>query len=99
MTARTRQGTGTAPPAVANGSDVSSERPTQFSWEDWFRHASSPQRADALGLAKQQGLLYSHQLPATTNGVRPLSGAAKEMDSSPLFKSLLAGKTDTLCRM
>src|SRR5207253_2526586 len=67
-----------------------------FSWEEWFRHASAAQRAAALGLAQQQGLLYPHQLPAITNGVKPAAAAVKETETSQGIARLLAGKADGL---
>jgi len=33
-------------------------------WEQWFARASTEQRTQLLELAGQQGLIYSHQLPA-----------------------------------
>src|SRR5947207_2952420 len=100
MTARQRQAPGSAS-AVAtqsNGSDAGGERSAAFCWADWFRHASPQQRAAALGLAQQQGLLYPHQLPALTNGVKPVS-PAKEIETSTVLSRLLAGKTEALPRL
>lgn len=98
MTARTWQGTGSATAPVANGTDAGSDRSAPFSWDDWFRHASALQRADALGLARQQGLLYPHQLPVLRNGIKPAS-PTKEIDPSPSIARLLAGKADGLPRL
>jgi hypothetical protein len=98
MTTRQRQAPGNAIARSANGADTGSERLTSFSWEDWFRHASSQQRADALGLAQQQGLLYPHQLPPTSNGVKP-TAATKEIEASPVIARLLAGKAELLARL
>src|ERR1043165_7591091 len=76
MTARPRQasammGTGAAV-SVTKGAENGAglDRTPHFSWEDWFRHASAHQRAEALGLAKQQGFLYPHQLPHLSNGTQ-----------------------------
>src|ERR1043166_907670 len=95
MTARQRQATGSsaAPlPAIAteaNGGphDTSSA----FRWEAWFAAASPDQRAEALALARRQGLLYRHQLP-------PVTPAPSGADSAlvPLLTRLLAGKADDL---
>src|SRR5260370_4169216 len=95
MTTRQRQASGSATAAPAN---ASLERSAHFSWEDWFRHANSQQRAEALGLAQKQGLLYPHQLPAISNGVKPVS-AAKDIEPSPVISRLLVGKTDALPRL
>jgi hypothetical protein len=95
MTTPQRQAPGSATAAPAN---ASLEWSAHFSWEDWFRHANSQQRAEALGLAQKQGLLYPHQLPAISNGVKPVS-AAKDIEPSPVISRLLAGKTDTLARL
>ena len=95
MTVRPRQVTGIASLARpgANGSEAGPDRSPSFSWEDWFRHAGPHQRAAALGLAQQQGLLYPHQLPAATNGVKPVA-AAKESETSAFVASLLGGKAE-----
>jgi hypothetical protein len=93
MTIRQRQAPGGAP--VANGVDAGHDRTAPFSWEDWFRHATAQQRADALGLARQQGLVYPHQLPAISNGVKP-AAAGKDTPTSQLVARLLAGKSDGL---
>lgn len=95
MTTRQRQAPGSASASVAN---AGMERSAHFSWEDWFRHANSQQRAEALGLAQKQGLLYPHQLPALSNGVKPVS-AAKDIEPSPVVSRFLAGKTDALPRL
>jgi AAA domain len=96
MTVRQQQAPGTATAPVANGAIPNADRSSHFSWEDWFRHANSQQRADALSLAHQQGLLYPHQLPPITNGVKPTTAAAKDSDAPPAIVRLLAGKTDAL---
>src|SRR5580658_549744 len=96
MTARQRQGTGSVSAVLSVPTVVeTTERAGAFSWEDWFRHASAQQRAEALGLAHQQGLLYPHQLPAISNGVKPTS-AVKDADAPPAIVRLLAGKADLL---
>jgi AAA domain len=96
MTVRQQQARVTATSPVANGASPSADRSSHFSWEDWFSHASAQQRAEALGLAQQQGLLYPHQLPPITNGVKPTSSALKDGDVPPSILRLLAGKADTL---
>ena len=99
MTARHAQASGSAVLAkpLTNGSSVSKDRSSPFSWEDWFSHAGPQQRAAALGLAQQQGLLYPHQLPAVSNGVHPPT-VAKETDLSRFLAQVLSGKTDVLPR-
>ncbi|MSQ92938.1 MAG: hypothetical protein EXR98_00105 [Gemmataceae bacterium] len=96
MTVRQLQGTGKTPALVANGSDAGMERSAQFSWETWFRHANSQQRAEALGLAQQQGVLYPHQLPAATNGVKPVAAPARDSEASSAIARILAGKPESL---
>jgi hypothetical protein len=95
MTTRQRQAPESATAPVAN---AGLEKSAHFSWEDWFRHANSQQRDEALGLAQRQGLLYPHQLPAISNGVKPAS-AAKDIEPSPVISRLLAGKADALPRL
>lgn len=97
MTARQGLATGSAGAAVltTNGVDKGTDRSLAFSWEDWFQHASPSQRAEALTLAQQQGLLYPDQLPPTKNGVKP-APSAKETPLSLLITSLLAGKSPLL---
>ena len=86
MTARYGQASGYATLAspLANGNQVSKDRSAPFSWEEWFSHASPQQRATALGLAQQQGLIYPHQLPPISNGVHPIA-AVMDTDLSLLL--------------
>src|SRR6516165_8833723 len=95
MTSRKRQAPDRATAPVGN---ASLERPPHFSWEEWFRHANSQQQAEAVGLAQKQGLLYPHQLPVISNGVKPVS-TAKHMEPSPVISRLLGGKADALPRL
>src|SRR5208282_978439 len=81
---------------VPTSVETKPERAGAFSWEDWFRHANAQQRAAALGLAHQQGLLYPHQLPAITNGVKPAPAPAPETAVSALLSRLLAGRAEPL---
>ncbi len=97
MTLRQSQAPGastlTAP--TSNGIDGGTDRVTSFSWEDWFRHATLQQRAEALGLAKKQGLVYPYQLSALTNGTKSSeNGKATESGLAPWFSRLFAGKPD-----
>ncbi len=98
MTFRERQGTGSvsAVLSVPTVVETKTERAGAFSWEDWFRHANAQQRAAALGLAHQQGLLYPHQLPPVTNGVKPTTAPAKETEVSSLLGRLLAAQDEPL---
>jgi hypothetical protein len=100
MTVRQGQASGSAVLAkpLTNGSSVSKDRSSTFSWDEWFSHASPQQRASALGLAQQQGLLYPSQLPAISNGVHPTT-VVKETDLSLLLPGLLSGKADALPRL
>ena len=43
-------------------------------WEELFRHASPAQRENLLTLARRQGFLYAHQVPAPTDGKKPATG-------------------------
>lgn len=99
MTPRQGQTSGSAVLAkpLLHGNAASKERASAFSWEEWFHHASPQQRASALGLAQQQGLLYPSQLPAISNGVHPAATVA-ETDLSRRLSSVLSGKADTLPR-
>ncbi len=71
------------------------DRPVSFSWEDWFAHASLPQRAAALGLAQKQGLVYPYQLPAAPNGTKTTeNGKHAESGLASWITRLLAGKVE-----
>lgn len=98
MTARHRHATGSASATLANSNGIGSshDRLLPFSWQDWFLHASIQQRAAALGLANQQGVLYPHQLPAVTNGIKPIVVSTKETDVAIQLTNLLSGKSDNL---
>jgi hypothetical protein len=52
-----------SPPSAGNGHAAS--------WEEVYRAATADQRQELLALARRQGLVYAHQLPAT-NGHKPL---------------------------
>ncbi|MBI2807449.1 MAG: hypothetical protein HYX68_20900 [Planctomycetes bacterium] len=80
------------PPGVATGL----ERAASFSWEDWFGHASAPQRADAIGLAHRQGVLYPHQLPPVSNGVKPAQAPPAETAALAAMTRILAEKPGEL---
>src|SRR5689334_17924039 len=93
MTLRHTPASGGAVAGQTNGSRV--ENPgAPLTWEDWFQHAAPQQRALALNLVQQQGLIYAHQLPAVTNG----KVAAQSFDSaaSRAIAGVLAGKSDSL---
>src|SRR5262245_9536660 len=98
MTARQRQATGgaTATLTMPTPAGSSHDRIVSFSWEDWFKHASSQQRAAALVLAHQQGILYPHQLPATTNGVKPIATPPKDSEVSKRLSAILDGGPEKL---
>lgn len=59
-------------------------------WEDLFRTASPEQQQELLALARRQGVLYAHQLPAPNGSHAPAEGWR------PLLTRLLAGQTDGL---
>src|SRR5437868_3088609 len=67
MTLRQRPASGSAAvvvsadPSPVNGS--ANGDAAGFRWEAWFAGASADQRAEALNLARQQGLVYLQQLP------------------------------------
>jgi len=48
--------------------------PTPPAWEEAYRSATPAQRRDLLALAQRQGVVYAHQLPATSNGTAPDQG-------------------------
>ncbi len=98
MTSRQRQVTesGSATLTVSKGVEKGPESALPFSWNEWFRHANPQQRAAALGLAQQQGLVYPHQLPAVHNGVHPVVPTSKDTAVSALLGRLISGKADTL---
>src|SRR6516225_182126 len=53
-------------------------------WEELFRHASPAQRENLLTLARRQGFLYAHQVPAPTDGKKPATGK----DGTPATEKL-----------
>jgi len=58
-------------------------------WEDLFRSASPAQQQELMTLARRQGVLYAHQLPAVSNGSHdPAEGCRR------LLMRLLAGETE-----
>jgi hypothetical protein len=63
----------------------------QPAWEELFAQVSPAQQHELLALARQQGLLYSHQLPVPTNG----NGPAAE-PGQPRWLRLLSGHGDEL---
>jgi hypothetical protein len=94
-----RQGSATESSSMlASGAPNTRDRALHSSWEEWFLHASPKQRAEALGLAQQQGVLYPHQLPAVSNGVKA-AAAVKETAVSAVLGRLLSGKAETLPRL
>src|SRR2546421_97821 len=98
MTTRQRQGTGSASATLpsSNGNGTSTDRLLPFSWDDWFLHASSKQRAAILDLATQQGFVYPHQVPAVANGVKSATEPAPKSTLSALISDLLNGKAEGL---
>jgi len=99
MTTRTRQAPSSPSIAVANGIEVGADRSTPFTWEDWFLHATVQQRAEALGLAQQQGLLYPQQLPPLKNGTKTTPSPGKDTPLSQIIPRLLGGRTDGLSHL
>jgi hypothetical protein len=98
MTFRQRQASGSASAAVsfANGNESGLAPSSPFSWEDWCRRASAHQRDDALGLARQQGLLYPYQLSHLANGAKPAESAAPDGTLVHTLSRLASGKSETL---
>ncbi len=79
-------------PAARNGAAANGSRmPT---WAEWFQRASAVQRDEILALARAQGLIYSHQIPAPANGV--CHNSPQEFALNPTLVHLLAGKTEDL---
>ncbi len=95
MTARQRQAPGSAAvivPAETSAADGRTNgAAAPFRWEEWFAGASPDQRSEALALARQQGLLYLQQLPASTR--REPAGAS---GLAPMVARLIAGQADSL---
>src|SRR5436190_6610896 len=94
MTALQRRSTdsGTATLPAPTKAGAGQDRTHTFSWDEWFRHASLQQRAAALGLAHQQGVLYPQQLSAVTNGVKPIAVMVKDTDASLRMADFFANK-------
>src|SRR5947209_2511284 len=77
MTQRERSAAGgatdTAPPlapghALLPRPERLAPAPASLSWDDLFQYATPSQQQELLVLARQQGLLYAHQLPPLGNG-------------------------------
>lgn len=60
-------------------------------WDELFLRAPADQQQELLALARRQGLLYGHQLPAAHNG----AGSAPE-PTNLLLQELLAGRRERL---
>jgi hypothetical protein len=92
MTARHRQASGSTAASVRaepSAADRSVNGQAALSlWEQWFAGASADQRNEALALARQQGLLYLHQLPAVAAGPRQAAPLV------PVLTRLLSGKIE-----
>jgi predicted nucleic acid-binding Zn-ribbon protein len=65
------------------------------SWEDFFRNAPAEQQAELLALARAQGILYAHRLPARPHA-NPGTQAAEELAGVCVLSRLLAGRTADL---
>src|SRR5262245_33795758 len=52
-------------------------------WEDWYRAASPEQRQELLALARLQGVVFAHQLPAP-------AGPPPSAAPPPVLPALLA---------
>lgn len=87
------QADGTTASAAPRTKDSQANSQLSLLWVEWFRRADANQRAQMLSLAKRQGLLYAHQLPALANGAKAF--AATEHPFISLTK-LLAGQAEDL---
>jgi hypothetical protein len=72
------------PPAPAKGASM-------MSWEDIFRGSSPAQQAELLALARAQGILYAHRLPAVPCGTAGTQ-AAEELAGVCILSRLLLGR-------
>src|SRR5438034_7378426 len=78
------------PPALPPAEAAPESRPASAPlWEDLCRSVSPAQQMELLALAERQGVLYSHQLPATGNGTPRDRGRQ-------LLSQLLSGQMDIL---
>jgi hypothetical protein len=98
MTARQRQASGSAavlvPAEERSPTNGSAAAPVAaFRWEQWFAAATADQRAEALARAREQGLLYLHQLPPAVG--KP-GRTAEQPSAAPLLCGVLAGKVGVL---
>jgi hypothetical protein len=73
------------------GAAPDSGAPGLSPWEDLFRSASPEQQQELLALARRQGVLYAHQLPAVNNGSHAPTQGWRQ-----LLTRLLAGETEGL---
>ncbi|MFO0844304.1 MAG: AAA domain-containing protein [Gemmataceae bacterium] len=93
MTSRDRPAPENAAPGAAPGGSPSpgvhsallAAGLTASTWEQWYRSASVAQRGQLLDQARQQGLLFAHQLPPAEGGIDPTSCASRVAE-------LLAGR-------
>lgn len=97
MTQRERRASGRATEAVARPpSGLEPPRPETAPgrvplWEEIFGGATPAQQAELLSLARGQGLLYAHQLPAVRNGTPAAAERARQ-----LLNHVFGGQVDEL---
>src|SRR5262249_28890081 len=87
MTRREGQRSGGASHAASPPAPDRAPKPP--AWEELFCAATAAQQAELLDLARRQGMLYGHQLPA------PANGPPRE-DFHRFLNRVLAGKTGDL---
>lgn len=79
--------------SVTSAPPPAEKHSTPLRWEDWFLAAPAAQQEEILQLARQQGLVYFHQLP-------PVNGTSKGRTAAPrtetVLDKLLAGTAGTL---
>jgi hypothetical protein len=82
-------------PSAAGSSSRMAPAADHLDWDKFIQSVSPSQRQELLALAREQGLLYSFQLPSTVNGSHnePNPGAFAMSSRSPSRMSSLTRRS------
>jgi hypothetical protein len=81
--------------AAVRSAPTAEVAPAASHWEVLYRSVSPAEQADLLALARRQGLLYAHQLPAVPSASRTTT-SADEPRAWNLLGKMLAGQVQQL---